>query len=153
MNAPLEGIRMSPVGGGSEGRPKSRAYVAMEFGSHPFILEKPSSISATLIQRKRWQTSTTCSLLSESIKISDCWPKICSHMLHNSLVQKLNMVMITVGRLKNENLNVIDSWIEQVRGTGGFGEHHAEMSAAAISHTFDLVAQCLNAEVGGATEC
>eukprot|EP00929_Paragymnodinium_shiwhaense_P073821 TRINITY_DN37715_c0_g1_i1.p1 TRINITY_DN37715_c0_g1~~TRINITY_DN37715_c0_g1_i1.p1 ORF type:complete len:2022 (-),score=662.37 TRINITY_DN37715_c0_g1_i1:112-6177(-) len=66
----------------------------------------------------------------------------------------LNMVMITVGRLKERNLQVIDSWVNQVsRVPGALGKHVSEKDASKISMAFEVVAECLAAEVGGAMVC
>jgi hypothetical protein len=69
------------------------------------------------------------------------------------ITQHLNMVMITVGKLKEKNLRVIDSWVDRVDSAGGMARHLSEQNAAAISLAFNVVAECLSAEVGGATEC
>jgi len=68
-------------------------------------------------------------------------------------ISRLNMVMITVGALKSQNVQIIDHWIERVSATGGLAKHVSEKDASAISQAFDVVAECLAAEVGGATEC
>eukprot|EP00420_Gonyaulax_spinifera_P007809 CAMPEP_0197935262 /NCGR_PEP_ID=MMETSP1439-20131203/113029_1 /TAXON_ID=66791 /ORGANISM="Gonyaulax spinifera, Strain CCMP409" /LENGTH=76 /DNA_ID=CAMNT_0043558193 /DNA_START=9 /DNA_END=237 /DNA_ORIENTATION=+ len=60
------------------------------------------------------------------------------------------MVMITVGRLKETNLRVIDGWVEQVSAAGGFAKHLSERNAAAITGAFEVVAECLASDVGGA---
>jgi len=74
-------------------------------------------------------------------------------MLDAGTPANLNMVMITVGRLKECNLQVIDRWVEQVVAAGGFGRHLSERNAAAITGAFEVVAECLSLDVGGATEC
>jgi len=65
----------------------------------------------------------------------------------------LNMVMITVGKLQAANVQRIEGWAERIQKVGGVGRHLAVQDAAAISQAFDVVAECLAAEVGGATEC
>lgn len=67
--------------------------------------------------------------------------------------ENLNVVMITVGRLKERNIEVIDGWVERVASAGGFAQHLSESNASAITSAFSVVAECLAAEVGGATEC
>lgn len=62
------------------------------------------------------------------------------------------MIMITVGQLKAQNTQVIDSWVHQVAQTGGVGRHISEKDAAAIAQAFEVVAECLDAEFGGAME-
>jgi len=69
------------------------------------------------------------------------------------IVDDLNMVMITVGKLKEKNLRVIDHWVERVGAGGGMARHLSEQNAGAISLAFNVVAEYLAAEVGGATEC
>jgi len=76
-----------------------------------------------------------------------------SQQLERGAVPSLNMVMITVGRLKEHNLKVIDGWVEQVSSAGGFARHLSERNAAAITGAFEVVAECLASDVGGATEC
>lgn len=76
-----------------------------------------------------------------------------THMLNSGASSHLNMVMITVGSLRANNLKVIDNWCEQVSASGGLGRHVSEKDAAAIAKAFEVVAECLAAEVGGATEC
>lgn len=65
----------------------------------------------------------------------------------------LNMVMITVGKLKEKNVRVIDGWVDRVAATGGFAQHLSEKNAAAITTAFSVVADILSADLGGATEC
>jgi len=65
----------------------------------------------------------------------------------------LNMVMITVGRLKEANLRVVDGWVERVVAAGGYGRHLSERNAAAIAGAFEVVAEVLSSDVGGSTEC
>jgi len=79
--------------------------------------------------------------------------QIVTRMLQDGVVSNLNMVMITVGKLKEKNTRSIDSWVAEVGAAGGIGRHLSEKNAAAISVAFDVVAECLAAEVGGATEC
>uniref|UniRef100_A0A7S2G0E3 VWFA domain-containing protein n=1 Tax=Alexandrium andersonii TaxID=327968 RepID=A0A7S2G0E3_9DINO len=79
--------------------------------------------------------------------------EIVNQMLHAGIPSNLNMVMITVGSLRAGNVKVIDSWVEKVSSTGGLGRHVSEKDAAAIAKAFDVVAECLATEVGGATEC
>jgi len=71
----------------------------------------------------------------------------------SSLVARLNMMMITVGMLKANNLKIIDSWCERVSMAGGLGKLVAEKNAKDISKAFEVVYECLASEVGGATEC
>jgi len=65
----------------------------------------------------------------------------------------LNMIMITVGKLKEKNVGVIDGWVERVAATGGFSQHLSEKTAAAITSAFTVVAEALTADVGGSNEC
>jgi len=65
----------------------------------------------------------------------------------------LNMVMITVGALKAENVQVIKSWVDLVTAKGGQGAHLGDKDATGIAKAFEVVAEFLAAEVGGATEC
>uniref|UniRef100_A0A7S1PM06 VWFA domain-containing protein n=1 Tax=Alexandrium catenella TaxID=2925 RepID=A0A7S1PM06_ALECA len=76
-----------------------------------------------------------------------------NRMLDDGVAANLNMIMITVGRLKEANLRVIDSWVERVIAAGGFGRHLSERNAAAITGAFEVVAEVLSSDVGGATEC
>jgi Mg-chelatase subunit ChlD len=66
---------------------------------------------------------------------------------------KLNMIMITVGKLKSKNLRIIDSWSDQVARNGGHGQHLSEKDAVSIGKAFEVVAEALAADVGGAIEC
>lgn len=76
-----------------------------------------------------------------------------NQMLNAGIPSNLNMVMITVGSLRAGNVQIIDSWVEKVASTGGLGRHVSEKDAAAIAKAFEVVAECLATEVGGATEC
>jgi len=80
--------------------------------------------------------------------------QLVSQMLASgSVLAALNMVMITVGTLKAENVQVIQSWVKQVSSQGGKGLHLGDKDATGIAKAFDVVAEFLAAEVGGATEC
>lgn len=79
--------------------------------------------------------------------------ELVTKMLDDGALQCLNMMMITVGKLKEKNMHVIDAWVERVRAAGGLGRHLSEKNASAISSAFSVVAECLATEVGGATEC
>jgi hypothetical protein len=68
-------------------------------------------------------------------------------------VTNLNMIMITVGRLKEKNIRVIEGWIDRVSSHGGFGRHLNEKDAVSIGKAFEVVAEVLAADVGGALEC
>ncbi|CAE7551414.1 unnamed protein product [Symbiodinium natans] len=80
--------------------------------------------------------------------------QLVSQMLGSSSAPAgLNMVMITVGALKSENVQVIQSWVKQVTTQGGQGVHLGDKDATGIAKAFEVVAEFLAAEVGGATEC
>lgn len=79
--------------------------------------------------------------------------QLVSQMLAGSSLASLNMVMITVGTLKQENVQVIQSWVRQVSAQGGKGVHLGDKDATGIAKAFEVVAEFLAAEVGGATEC
>lgn len=79
--------------------------------------------------------------------------EIVTQMLNSGATATLNMVMITVGALRAQNLKIIDSWVDKVSSVGGLGKHVSEKDAGAIAKAFEVVAECLAAEVGGATEC
>lgn len=79
--------------------------------------------------------------------------ELVTQMLGNCPPAHLNTVFITVGALQAINMQIIDSWVDRVHKGGGFGRLLAEKDAASISKAFDVVAECLAAEVGGATEC
>eukprot|EP00930_Biecheleria_cincta_P042334 TRINITY_DN29121_c0_g1_i1.p1 TRINITY_DN29121_c0_g1~~TRINITY_DN29121_c0_g1_i1.p1 ORF type:complete len:1577 (+),score=242.18 TRINITY_DN29121_c0_g1_i1:81-4811(+) len=76
-----------------------------------------------------------------------------SNMLDASPPANFSLVIITVGVLKRINANIIDSWVQKVCARNGLGKHLCEKDAATIARAFDVVAECLAAEVGGATEC
>jgi Mg-chelatase subunit ChlD len=71
----------------------------------------------------------------------------------NEDINKLNMIMITVGKLKANNLRIISSWTDQVARSGGHGQHLSEKDAVSIGKAFEVVAEALAADVGGAIEC
>jgi len=73
--------------------------------------------------------------------------------LDSGTIQNLNMVIITVGALKEQNMRVVDTWVQRVSNSGGLGRHVSEKDAAKIEMAFDVVAQILAADVGGAIEC
>jgi len=79
--------------------------------------------------------------------------ELVTQMLNAGIPSHLNMVMITVGALRQGNMQIIDSWVERVTASGGLGRHVSEKDAAAIAKAFEVVAECLATEVGGATEC
>jgi len=79
--------------------------------------------------------------------------EIVTRMLHDGSQSKLNMVVVTVGSLKAINVQIIQAWVERVSKVGGLGRHIPEKNAAAIAQAFDVVAECLAVEVGGAVEC
>jgi len=79
--------------------------------------------------------------------------ELVTKMLQAGVPMRLNMVMITVGALKASNVQIIDSWVERVHSAGGLGRHLPERDAATIAKAFEVVAECLAAEVGGAIEC
>eukprot|EP00401_Gymnodinium_catenatum_P036399 CAMPEP_0117477808 /NCGR_PEP_ID=MMETSP0784-20121206/11017_1 /TAXON_ID=39447 /ORGANISM="" /LENGTH=751 /DNA_ID=CAMNT_0005272129 /DNA_START=45 /DNA_END=2297 /DNA_ORIENTATION=- len=66
--------------------------------------------------------------------------------LSSRMARNLNMVMITVGRLHERNVKVINSWVDQVSKSGGVGLHVSEKDASAISKAFGVVAQDLAAD-------
>lgn len=74
-------------------------------------------------------------------------------LLSGSFAAELNMIMITVGSLKLENVHVIQSWVNHISSAGGKGLHLGDKDASGISKAFDVVAEYLAGEVGGATEC
>jgi len=79
--------------------------------------------------------------------------ELVSLMLGSGTTPNLNMIMITVGKLKAKNVSVIDGWVNQVCKGGGEGKHLSEKDAATITKAFNVVADFLAVEVGGATEC
>lgn len=79
--------------------------------------------------------------------------QLVTRMLDAGAVPNLNMVIITVGRLAEKNMNVIDTWVERICKAGGIGRHVSEKDAAKIVMAFDVVAECLAADVGGHVEC
>ena len=62
------------------------------------------------------------------------------------------MMMITVGQLRDQNVRVIEHWVDRVGQAGGIGQHLSP-AAAKIDSAFSVVAEFLAAEVGGANEC
>jgi Mg-chelatase subunit ChlD len=68
-------------------------------------------------------------------------------------IPKLNMIMITVGKLQDKNMRVISSWTENVSRNGGHGQLLSEKDAVSIGKAFEVVAEMLAADVGGAIEC
>jgi len=73
-------------------------------------------------------------------------------VLDSGTIQNLNMVVITVGRFKDENVRVIDTWVGKVESSGGMARHVSEKDAAKIEMAFEVVAEFLAADVGGAQE-
>jgi Mg-chelatase subunit ChlD len=84
---------------------------------------------------------------------ANCHGEMVSKILATSMPSDLNLLVITVGAMKAENIQIINSWAERVSGAGGLGRLLAERDAATIARAFDVVAECLTAEVGGAIEC
>jgi len=80
--------------------------------------------------------------------------ELVARLLQAGIPPNLNMVMITVGKLKDKNTKIIDSWIDSVASRGGFAQHMRDTNAAQITESFEAVAEVLvAADVGGATEC
>jgi len=77
--------------------------------------------------------------------------ELVARLLKAGVPPSLNMVMITVGSLKEKNVKIIDSWIEMVGTRGGFAQHMRDTNAAQITESFEEV--LVAADVGGATEC
>jgi hypothetical protein len=73
--------------------------------------------------------------------------------LLDSGIDKLNMIMITVGKLKANNLRTIGSWTDRVARNGGHGQLLSEKDAVSIGKAFEVVAEALASDVGGAIEC
>lgn len=73
-------------------------------------------------------------------------------LLDNQVPANLNMMMITVGQLRDQNVRVIEHWVDRVGQAGGIGQHLSP-AAAKIDSAFSVVAEFLAAEVGGANEC
>jgi Mg-chelatase subunit ChlD len=76
-----------------------------------------------------------------------------NHILNTHPPVNMNMVMITVGPLREQNLRIMDSWVDRVTKSGGQGMRISEKDAVNITKAFDVVAECLAADVGGAIEC
>jgi Mg-chelatase subunit ChlD len=68
-------------------------------------------------------------------------------------INRFNMIMITVGRLKDKNIRIIDGWVERVARSGGYGKHLSDKDAVSIGKAFEVVAEALAADLGGAVEC
>jgi len=79
--------------------------------------------------------------------------EIVNQMLGSNILRNLNMVLITVGSFKDLNLQIISAWAQKVSAAGGVGCHLPEKDAASIGEAFDVVAEYLAVEVGGAIEC
>jgi len=78
--------------------------------------------------------------------------QIVTQMVSSGQVKNLNMVMITIGRLKERQVQVISSWVSTVSRFGGVGKHVAEKDASLITKAFEVVAEVMAAEVGGNIE-
>merc|ERR1719410_586899 len=76
-----------------------------------------------------------------------------TEILKSKMPKNLNMVMITVGQLQERNLQVMEGWVSMITRSGGVGQLLAEKSAVDIRKAFDVVAEVLAVDVGGATEC
>jgi len=79
--------------------------------------------------------------------------ELVTKMLEAGTPAHLNMMVITVGSLKAVNVQIIDAWANKVSAAGGNGRHLSEKDAAAITKAFDVVAEYLAADLGGAVEC
>lgn len=79
--------------------------------------------------------------------------QLVTQMLQTSMPASLNMVLITVGALHAKNLRIMNQWVDLVKAGGGHGQLVENRDAGAITMAFQVVAECLAAEVGGATEC
>merc|ERR1712107_150482 len=76
-----------------------------------------------------------------------------NHILDTSAPANLNLVQITVGPLKDQNLRIMDAWVDRVNRLGGQGMRISEKDAVNITKAFDVVAEYLAADMGGAVEC
>eukprot|EP00929_Paragymnodinium_shiwhaense_P059818 TRINITY_DN29929_c5_g1_i1.p1 TRINITY_DN29929_c5_g1~~TRINITY_DN29929_c5_g1_i1.p1 ORF type:complete len:1527 (-),score=324.40 TRINITY_DN29929_c5_g1_i1:107-4687(-) len=74
-------------------------------------------------------------------------------LLQNSPPEHLNLLAVTVGPLKPTTVQIIQSWVQRVKGLGGTGVLLSERDAHTIAKAFTVVAEYLAAEVGGAVEC
>jgi len=79
--------------------------------------------------------------------------QLVTQMVNAGFPQQLNMAMITVGSMQEQNVRIIQSWCERVSASGGLGKHLEEQNAGQIAEAFDVIAEYIAAEVGGATEC
>lgn len=79
--------------------------------------------------------------------------ELATQMIAAGVAKNLNMLMVTVGALKQANVQVIQGWVQSVCTAGGVGQLLSERDAATIARAFDVVAEHLGAEVGGAVEC
>jgi len=78
--------------------------------------------------------------------------QLVNRKLETNPPSNLNMVMITVGSIKTEMVSTIAGWVERTKARGGHGQLLSEKDAGNIKMAFQVVAECLAAEVGGATE-
>jgi len=79
--------------------------------------------------------------------------ELVTQLLASAPPADLSMMVITVGAMKANNIQIINAWTERVRASGGVGKLLAEKDAATIGKAFEVVAEHLAAEVGGAVEC
>jgi len=80
--------------------------------------------------------------------------EVVTQMLRSGSNVNLNIMMITVGKLKEKNVKVIDQWMAMLNDTGGMGKHISPKEASEIGQAFDVVADVLASyDVGGAIEC
>jgi len=79
--------------------------------------------------------------------------ELVTQSLASSMPTDMNLLVITVGAMKASNIQIISGWTERVNAAGGLGRLLAEKDAATIARAFEVVAELLCAEVGGAVEC
>lgn len=79
--------------------------------------------------------------------------ELVTKMLDSGAVPNLNMVIITVGVMAEKNVKVIKTWVNSLVASGGIGQHVSEKDASQIETAFNVVAEVLAADVGGAVEC
>lgn len=136
----LAGLRPQSAGG-------TRFFDAVEHCLQLLKQQKPAAARA-----EKWLVCLTDGDDAGSMK-HNSRGEVVTQMLTSSIPSDLNMLVITVGALKATNMQIINAWTERVQAAGGLGRLLAEKDAATIARAFEVVAECLAAEVGGNVEC
>jgi len=140
LKSRLAGLRPQTAGG-------TRFYDAVEHCVQ--LLKQPGAAHAN---SEKWLVCLTDGDDAGS-QAQNAQGQLVTQSLSSGMPSDMNLLVITVGAMKASNIQIITGWTERVSAAGGLGRLLAEKDAATIGRAFEVVAEFLSAEVGGAVEC